>query len=336
MSIFGYVLDSLYKTIYAFHVSTTPSIINKMLSGDRPSLSRLISMIENDHPDTALIMKEVMPHTGRAHIIGITGFAGAGKSTIIDRLAASYRMDGLLVGIITVDPSSPLSGGAILGDRIRMGSHQNDEGVFIRSMATRGSLGGLARNTYKAIALFDAFGFQKIMVETIGVGQDEIDIGTLVHTCVVVVTPGHGDSLQALKAGIFEIADILVINKIDAEEPLNTISAFESIAMMTHKKNKWAPRVVAISAKEGKNIENLMGAIEEHHICVGTRREGFIKERGLEFIISSILLDIFKERLGARYPAFKKRLFQEGVDIYAEIEHIINVGGRKFFNTNIR
>jgi LAO/AO transport system kinase len=114
MSIFGYVLDSLYKTIYAFHVSTTPSIINKMLSGDRPSLSRLISMIENDHPDTALIMKEVMPHTGRAHIIGITGFAGAGKSTIIDRLTASYRMDGLLVGIIAVDPSSPLSGGQFL------------------------------------------------------------------------------------------------------------------------------------------------------------------------------------------------------------------------------
>jgi len=162
-------------------------------------------------------------------------------------------------------------------------------------------------------------------------GQDEIDIGGFVHTCVVVVTPGYGDSLQALKAGIFEIADILVINKIDVEEPLNTISAFESISMMTHKKNKWVPRVVAISAKEDKNIESLMGAIEEHHVYVGTRGGGFIKERGLEFIISSVLLDIFKERLGVGYPAFKKRLFQEGVDIYAEIEHIVSGGGRKFF-----
>jgi len=297
-----------------------------MLSGDVSSLSRLISIVENDHPDTASIMKRVLPLTGRGYVVGVTGFAGAGKSTLIDRLTMAYRKRGELVGVVAIDPSSILTGGAILGDRIRMYTHRGDEGVFIRSMATRGSVGGVAKNTYKIIALLDAFGFQKIIVETVGVGQDEVDIMGLVHTCLVVVTPGHGDDIQAMKAGLFEIADILIINKIDVEDPSKTTKDLGLYSVSTPKPGGRKTAVIALSARENINIDVLIGTIDEHNASGGPRKRSFAKERAIDIVISGALMDILRGRLGKKFISFKKHLMKEGIDIYAEIEHIIGGG----------
>src|SRR3984893_7080420 len=188
-------------------------LIDRIAAGEPNAVARAISKVEDSTADSAELMKQIFPRTGRALIIGITGPPGAGKSSLVDKLAAFYRKSGERVGIIAVDPSSPFSGGAILGDRIRMQTLALDKGVFIRSMATRGNLGGLARATVEAAAILDAAGFEKIIVETVGVGQDEIEICKTAEGCVVVLVPGMGDDIQAIKAGIMEIGDVFVINK---------------------------------------------------------------------------------------------------------------------------
>src|SRR5947207_7953139 len=190
-------------------------LIDRIVAGDPNAVARAISKIEDGAPESGALMKAVFPHTGRALIIGITGAPGAGKSSLVDKLAALYRKREERVGIIAVDPSSPFSGGAILGDRIRMQTLSLDKGVFIRSMATRGQLGGLARATVDAVAILDDAGYEKILVETVGVGQDEIEIAKTADVCVVVLVPGMGDDVQTMKAGIMEIGDVLVINKAD-------------------------------------------------------------------------------------------------------------------------
>lgn len=301
------------------------SLVQKMLKGDKASLSKLITLIENDHPDTISIMKEIFPHAGRAHIIGITGFPGAGKSTTIDRLIATYRQKDLSVGVVAVDPSSPLSGGAILGDRIRMMAHHKDEGVFIRSMATRGFWGGLARNTHKVMELLDAFGFDKVIVETIGVGQDEVDIMGLAHTSLLVLTPGLGDEIQAIKSGIFEVADIFVINKIDEGDPLKTLGILELVVTTNRSGINLPRRVIMVSAKEDKNIDGLVDVLENHHELwkrLGPE-EHLKKFIGTDVIVREALMDLFKNRLGQDYDDFKRRLFNRKVNIYTEIEKIM-------------
>ncbi|HEX6776022.1 MAG TPA: methylmalonyl Co-A mutase-associated GTPase MeaB, partial [Methylomirabilota bacterium] len=189
------------------------SLVDRMLAGDRLALARLITRVENRMPGVAEIMRGVQPHLGRAHVLGITGPPGAGKSTLVDRLTTRLRTEGERVGIIAVDPSSPFTGGAVLGDRIRMQAHTLDPGVFIRSMATRGSLGGLAAATGDIIKLMDAAGFPWILIETVGVGQTELDIIKQADTTVVTLVPESGDSVQAMKAGLMEVADIFVVNK---------------------------------------------------------------------------------------------------------------------------
>src|SRR5712692_6845155 len=236
-------------------------LINRIAGGDPTAVARAISKIEDGAADAAELMRQIFLRTGRALIIGITGAPGAGKSTLVDKLAAFYRRQGDRVGIIAVDPTSPFTGGAILGDRIRMQTLSLDKGVFIRSMATRGNLGGLARATVEAVAILDAAGFEKIIVETVGVGQDEIEIAKAADVCVVVLVPGMGDDVQTMKAGIMEIGDVLVINKADREGVLRTEKELESLlSFAAHA--EWQPPIVKTVAIESKGIEDLAAAIE--------------------------------------------------------------------------
>src|SRR5882672_7313929 len=206
-------------------------------------------------------MKKIFPLTGRGLVIGITGAPGAGKSSLVDKLALHYRKQGERVGIVAVDPSSPFSGGAILGDRIRMQALGLDKGVFIRSMATRGNLGGLARATVDAVAILDAAGYGKIIVETVGVGQDEVEIVKAADVSVVVLVPGMGDDIQAIKAGIMEIGDIFVINKADRDGVFATEKELEALLSLAPREDSWEPPIVKTIATEGRGIEDLTSAV---------------------------------------------------------------------------
>src|SRR5499433_4191762 len=217
----------------------TDSLLDRVVAGDPLAVARAISRVEDNAATASDLMKQVFPRTGRALVVGITGAPGAGKSTLVDKLAAHYRRAGERVGIIAVDPSSPFSGGAILGDRIRMQTLALDKGVFIRSMATRGNLGGLARATVEAVAILDAAGYDKIIVETVGVGQDEIEIAKTAEVCVVVLVPGMGDDVQTMKAGIMEIGDVLVINKADRDGVLRTEKELEALLSISGRTDDW-------------------------------------------------------------------------------------------------
>ncbi|HFB52490.1 MAG TPA: methylmalonyl Co-A mutase-associated GTPase MeaB, partial [Anaerolineae bacterium] len=205
------------------------TLSEQVLQGKRRAIARLISRIENEHPEARQALEDLFPHTGNAHLVGITGAPGTGKSSLVNELAKALRRQNKTVAIIAVDPTSPFSGGAILGDRIRMRELSGDRGVFIRSMASRGSLGGLARGVYDAIKVFDAAGFDVILIETVGVGQGEVDIARTAHTVLVVEAPGLGDDIQAIKAGILEIADIFVVNKADKPGANNTVAALRAM-----------------------------------------------------------------------------------------------------------
>lgn len=236
--------------------------LDRIIKGDTNAVARAISKVEDNVGAASELMKQVFAHTGRALVVGITGSPGAGKSSLVDKLAAFYRTRGERVGIIAVDPSSPFSGGAILGDRIRMQTLALDKGVFIRSMATRGNLGGLARASVEAVAILDAAGFDKIIVETVGVGQDEIEIAKTADVCVVVLVPGMGDDVQTLKAGIMEIGDVLVINKADREGVLRTEKELQALLTLSARTDEWQPPIVKTVAIENKGIAELAGAIE--------------------------------------------------------------------------
>jgi LAO/AO transport system kinase len=228
-------------------------IVERILNGDRRAVARLISMIENSDGLSTEAVSALYSHTGRAHIIGVTGPPGAGKSTLVDRLAKSYRQLNKKIGIIAIDPSSPFTGGAILGDRIRMSDLNTDPGVFIRSMGTRGHLGGLARATGDVIKVFDAFGMDKIIVETVGAGQSEIEIASHAHTTLLVEMPGLGDDIQTIKAGIMEIGDIFVVNKADRQGADRT------------ENMPWTPPILRTIASTSQGITELRDSIESHY-----------------------------------------------------------------------
>jgi LAO/AO transport system kinase len=238
--------------------------IAEIRAGDARAVSRAISAVENHAPGWSDLLKTLFPHTGHARILGLTGAPGAGKSTLVDHLARHYRKENRTVGIIAVDPSSPYTGGAILGDRIRMQEHFSDPGIYIRSMATRGSLGGLARTTADVAAVLDASGRDVVLVETVGVGQDEVDIVRLADITIVILVPGMGDDVQSLKAGIMEIADIFVINKSDyegAERVEREIRALQSLAARSDLR---PPPIVKTVATQGKGIDELASAIADY------------------------------------------------------------------------
>lgn len=243
-------------------IAGSSSAIERILSGDARAVARAISVVEDDVGHAADLMRTVFPHTGRALVVGLTGSPGAGKSSLVDRLANFYRQREERVGIVAVDPSSPFSGGAILGDRIRMQTLGLDPGVFIRSMATRGTLGGLARATVDAVAILDAAGYGKVIVETVGVGQDEVEIVKTADVCVVVLVPGMGDDVQAIKAGIMEIGDIFVINKADRDGVLRTEKELEALLSLTERSDGWQPPIVKTVATRSEGIEALAEAID--------------------------------------------------------------------------
>ncbi|MBD3406535.1 MAG: methylmalonyl Co-A mutase-associated GTPase MeaB [Candidatus Lokiarchaeota archaeon] len=255
-------------------------MIEGVLSGKRRSLARLISLIEDEDSSVSRILARLYRHTGKAHIVGVTGPPGSGKSTLVTRLTAELRSRGHTIGIICVDPSSPFTGGALLGDRIRMQEHALDKEVFVRSMGTRGHLGGLARSTSDAVRAVDAFGKDIVLVETVGAGQSEVEVVGIAHTVLVTDVPGSGDDIQAIKAGIMEIADIFVVNKCDlpgADKKVTEINAMLDIAPMA---DKWRPPVVQTNGRTGEGIPELVDKIDEHMDYL--KSSGMLEHKGLQ------------------------------------------------------
>ncbi|MGA1845648.1 methylmalonyl Co-A mutase-associated GTPase MeaB [Deferribacter abyssi] len=238
-------------------------LYQKVLNGDKRSLARLMRFVDDRVIGYEKEMKQILPKCGKAHFIGITGSPGAGKSTLTNELIKHYRKLGKRVGVVAIDPTSPFSEGAILGDRIRMAEHSQDDGVFIRSVATRGHLGGLSSSAVEIALLLDAAGYDIIIIETVGVGQDEVEISTVSDTCIVVTVPGLGDDIQAIKAGILEIADIFVVNKADKDEANRTARDLEIMLELSQKKD-WIPPIIKTIATKGEGIFELVENIENH------------------------------------------------------------------------
>ena len=258
------------------------TLIGQLRTGDIRALARAISTVENRAPGWSELLKTLFPHTGKARILGLTGPPGAGKSTLVDQLARFYRKnkDKRTVGIIAVDPTSPYTGGAILGDRIRMQEHFSDPGIYIRSMATRGSLGGLARTTADVATVLDASGRDLIMIETVGVGQDEVDIVRLADITILILVPGMGDDVQTIKAGIMEIADIFVINKSDREGAENVEREIRTLQSLATRSDGWTPPIVKTVASQGVGIEELVGAISDYEAYL--RKENLALNKSVE------------------------------------------------------
>lgn len=276
-------------------------IVRQLLEGNRRAAGRLISMVENGAEDTKELMKLVYPHTGKSMIIGLTGSGGSGKSSLINHLIRSFRRMDYKVGVVAIDPSSPFSGGAILGDRIRFQQHSLDDGVFIRSMGSRGYIGGLARATADAVRILEAMGNEVVIIETLGVGQDEIDIIHLAQTCLLVLTPGMGDDIQAMKAGVMEIADLIVMNKADLEGAEGFLHNLEATVFAAAAKAEGAWRLliiptvaVASKSKDIEGIDKLMEAIMAHQNYI--RDHQVIKDLHTQRIEQELGL-IFKDEM---------------------------------------
>ncbi|MBK8174591.1 MAG: methylmalonyl Co-A mutase-associated GTPase MeaB [Rhodospirillales bacterium] len=289
------------------------ALIAEVRAGRRRSVSRLMSLAESTGAAGKAAIAEVHRHTGRAHVVGLTGVPGSGKSTMVRALAQKIRASGRTVGIVAVDPSSPFSGGAILGDRIRMLDLAGDPGVFIRSMATRGALGGLARASLDVVDVLDAAGFEVVLIETVGVGQDEVDIVQAAHTVVVVSAPGLGDEIQAIKAGVLEIADVHVVSKCDRAESSETVAdlrAMLRLGSLSHERHSgWDVPVVATSAQKREGIDALLEAIDRHRGHLLSSGELAARHRRiLEMRILKAAEDIVRDRLLRQYRSSLDRL----------------------------
>ncbi len=271
--------------------------IEKILAGDVRTAAKLIRDIDDGIPSSREVLKALYPHTGRAYVIGISGFPGVGKSTLVDQMIQAYRKAGKSLGVLAVDPTSPFSGGAILGDRVRMQRHGADPEVFIRSLATRGHFGGLTRSTRSVIDVLDAMGKEIILVETVGVGQDEVDIVTTAHTTIITLIPGMGDDIQAIKAGILEVADIFVINKADREgldKTINDLRVMLDMSSQRGSETKWRPRIVATQAIRNRGVPELLSEIEAHKAFLFGHAKTHLKEHLRKKAVSA-LIDTIKE-----------------------------------------
>jgi LAO/AO transport system kinase len=306
-------------------------LVSKVLKGDPRSIARLITLAENNDPQAAKIMKNIHPHTGKAHVIGITGVMGSGKSTLICELARQYRKQGKKVGIIAIDPTSPFSGGALLGDRVRMTDLAMDEGVFIRSMGTRGMLGGLASAVYDAVEILDASGKDIVMVETVGVGQAEVDVIKIADTTLVVVVPGLGDSIQTLKAGIMEIADIYVVNKADRAGVEQTVAEVQSLVDISCSDKDRKTPVLTTVAKENKGAKELVDEINKHIIFLKKTKQ-FEDKRRLRYeaelveIIRKHLMNLIfdEKKLENTVERLLDQISRKEVDPYSAAEEILS------------
>lgn len=302
----------------------------KILQGDVRALARAITAIENHSPESEQLLKHLFPHTGNAYLTGITGAPGTGKSTFVDRLAAVYRKRQQPVGVIAVDPTSPYSGGAILGDRIRMQGHSADSGIFIRSMATRGFLGGLARSTAEVALLLDAADKRQVLIETVGVGQDEVDIVRLADCVLVILVPGLGDDIQNMKAGVMEIADIFVLNKADREGAERLEEQLHAMLSMVMPRDGWHPPVVRTVATENRGIDDLASAIEKfraHCESTGQRKKKQIEHwhtRLIEILESRLLEKALPGKAGeARLQAAAAQVAARKKDPFSAVNELL-------------
>jgi LAO/AO transport system kinase len=280
-------------------------IIEQIVSGDVRTIGRILRDIDDEIPSAMNILRELYPHTGKAYVVGFTGSPGVGKSALVDQIAINYRKADKTIGILAVDPTSPFTGGAILGDRIRMQRHFLDPGVFIRSLATRGHFGGLSKSTNDMVNVLDAAGKDIIIVETVGVGQDEVEIANSAHTTVLVTIPGMGDDIQAIKAGIMEIGNIFVVNKSDREGSRKTVRELMNLIELgarRHNGGEWEPQIVETEAIKGRGIEKLYEAIEKHrNYLVATHAEkwrGILEKRARIQLMSALRDQAFKSILG--------------------------------------
>jgi LAO/AO transport system kinase len=324
-----------------------------VLSGDRLALTRLLTQVENNAPDGRTSLIELFPHTGKAHLIGVTGAPGTGKSSLVNQLALHYRKTAnIRVAIVAVDPSSPFTGGAVLGDRVRMRDLSGDTGVFIRSMATRGSLGGLAQSTASMVQVFDAAGFDIVIIETVGAGQSEVDVARLAHTTLVVEAPGLGDDIQAIKAGILEIADILVVNKADRPGVENTEKALKSMLDLAHPTERvfrhhgsnmlivapkqesssaplWIPPIKRTVSTEGKGIMELAESIAGHLAYLTQSGDWAVRERArleveLDALVREALMNQFRENVPQQqYEDVLERVIQRDLSPWEAVKILL-------------
>ncbi|RPJ49955.1 MAG: methylmalonyl Co-A mutase-associated GTPase MeaB [Chloroflexi bacterium] len=314
-------------------------MFDEVLAGERLALARLLTLVENDTPKGRAALDYLYPHTGKAHLVGVTGSPGTGKSSLVNQLAKAFRSSGVeKVAVIAVDPSSPFTGGALLGDRVRMRDLSGDPGVFVRSMASRGALGGVSRTTVSMAQVMDAAGFKIILIETVGAGQSEVDIARLAHTVVVVEAPGLGDDIQAIKAGILEIADILVVNKCDLPGAERTARTLKSMLEMAHPTRPgqvtenafWPIPVLQVCSTGCQGVEEVTGAICAHRDFLKSsgewqRREHERMQNNLDALLRDMLVQRFHERLGkGEYQEMVDRLTEREISPFQAIEALLN------------
>ncbi len=307
--------------------------IQRARDGDARALGRLLSQVENGAPQLRAVMKALAPLTGKARVLGLTGAPGVGKSTVTGALVAAYRGQGLRVGVLAIDPTSPFTGGALLGDRVRMQQHATDQGVFIRSMASRGHLGGLSGATPQAVRVLDAAGFDVVLIETVGVGQAEVEIAGMADSTMVIVAPGLGDAIQAAKAGILEIGDVFVVNKSDkpgAQEAVRDLRGM--IALARRGEGDWKPPIVSATASAGAGIDDLITRLDEHAAWLGRSGEGERRRRArAREEISAIALAGLRARMGGlpgdeRIDSLAGRVAAGELDPYSAADELIGPG----------